>query len=824
MASDRRRRHLFAAGLITLLLVAALVLPPLININRYQRKIAASLAAGLGHPVEISGVKLHLLPRPGVEIANFAVDSNAGFSAEPMLECSSVTAAFRLTSLWRGRLEIARISLDEPSLNLERASDGQWNFASVLVQASRTPLAPTGKPLAGGQNRFPYIEASSARINFKHGYEKLPFSFLNADVSIWLERPDEWQLRFTAQPMRTDMNLSLADTGLVQVDGSVHRASSANQLPLDMRAEWNKAPLGQVTRMLMLQDLGWRGDTSLTVHITGIPDALRLNLTAAAGDFHRETFAPAHPLNLHVTCTATYLHAQGSLNEIRCLSPVGDGKLDLTGDLQQIHTADPQPDLKLVATQVPVAAALELLRHTRGRFAEDVTLNGTIDGDLAYAIQPQKNGSHTIASGSLQAADLLLRADGVEQILPDLHFTVRPTQPLSLVLQPAQLDLGEPQPMLADARLTRQDFLLHYSGSGQLAHLLPLVHAFHVLPPAFQGLQGDGAADYNLTVQGDWLLPLADRDQPSPSSAISGSVSLRDVAFQPSYLAEPVQVATATASVSPTDLRWNAITASLGSTHFSGSLDVPTACRIGGCQRRFDLTAPSVNLGALAASLRGEDQGVVEEWMNHVRARNHDWPELAGSIHVGKLITGQVEIAGAAADLVMQGSKLNVTAFDGRTLGGAIHATSTVALDSKAAYDAHVQLTHASAAELSQLLQEHWGPGLLDVSAKLSTNGASASDMSDSAKGVLQWQWLNGALPQLTATPLRRFDRWTGEGKLAKGSLAITHSEVASSGISVPVTGTIGTDRSLDLKIGSATADTTTAISGTLAAPIVESH
>ena len=237
-----RRRPLLIAISFVLLLIAALVLPPLINISRYQRQISASLAAALGHPVEVSGIKLQLLPRPGVQIANFVVDSTAGYSAEPILQCSSVTAAFRICPLWRGRLEIARISLDEPSLNLERAPNGQWNFASVLLQASRTQQAPTGRTAARGQNRFPYIEASNARINFKHGSEKLPFSFFDADVSIWLENPDEWQLRFAAQPMRTDINVSLADAGQVQVSGSVHRASSANEMPLNLQRRVARRP------------------------------------------------------------------------------------------------------------------------------------------------------------------------------------------------------------------------------------------------------------------------------------------------------------------------------------------------------------------------------------------------------------------------------------------------------------------------------------------------------------------------------------------------------------------------------------------------------
>lgn len=843
-----RLRHLVIAISFILLLIAALVLPPLINISRYQRRISASLAAALGHPVEVSGIKLHLLPRPGVQIANFVVDSTAGYSAEPILQCSSVTAAFRIMSLWRGRLEIARISLDEPSLNLERDSHGQWNFASVLLQASRAQQAPTGLTTARGQNRFPYIEASNARINFKHGSEKLPFSFLDADVSIWLENPDEWQLRFAAQPMRTDINLSLADAGIVQVSGSVHRASSTNELPLNLQAEWRGAPLGQVTRMLVAHDLGWRGDTNVTAHITGVPNALALQISAAASDFHRETFEPAQPLNLHVTCAATYRHTMGSIDGIRCSSPVGNGSLALTGAMQQIHAVDPEPDLKLVAHHVPADGVLDLLRHTRGRLNNDITLSGSIDGQLAYARQPLPAGTHTlaglrtIASGAWIATDLVVRGDNMRQPLPDLRFAIQPpapspaqsAQPVALVLEPAQLDLGGPQPLLANVRLTRQGYQVRYTGSALLQHLLPLAQAFSVVPGAFQGLQGNGTADYNLTVRGDWLLPLVNVDPATQFSDVSGTIAVHNADFQPSYMAGPVHIATATATISPAELRWNGVTATLGTTRFTGTLRTPLPCTAP-CVRHFDLTAATVNFSALEASLQGQDEGVVQDFLNRVRSRSQDWPLLDGTVHVTHLGLGQIEIANASADLALHDGNLEVRSLDGRTLGGTLHATGAVDLASTPGYDAAVQLRHISAPELAQLLKEHWGPGQVDLASDLTLRGATASDLSSSAKGTLRWNWTSGALPQLTSTPLHHFDRWSGNGKVAKGAITINHSEVTANNVTALVTGTIGSDRSLDLKVASAppagspeqetaTATTTTpatTMSGTLAAPVV---
>ena len=210
----------------------------------------------------------------------------------------------------------------------------------------------------------------------------------------------------------------------------------------------------------------------------------------------------------------------------------------------------------------------------------------------------------------------------------------QPAPPVALVLEPAQIDLGGPQPLLANVRLTRQGYQLHYTGSALLQHLLPLAHVFSVVPGALQGLQGNGAADYNLTVQGDWLLPLANpsvnSDQATQPSDVSGTIAVHNADFQPSYLAEPVHIATATATISPAELRWTGVTATLGTTRFTGSLRTPLPCAAP-CVRHFDLAAATVNFSTLAASLQGQDEGMVQDLINRVRSRSQDWPLLDGT-------------------------------------------------------------------------------------------------------------------------------------------------------------------------------------------------
>ncbi len=129
--------------------------------------------------------------------------------------------------------------------------DGGWNFASILVQAAHIPNAPTGQRFAGSAPRFPYIEAENSRINFKEGNEKKPLSFLNSDLSISLAPGDEWELHFRAQPVRTDLDLDLADTGVLRIDGTLHRAAMLGQMPLNLKVEWSGVPLGQLSRLTL---------------------------------------------------------------------------------------------------------------------------------------------------------------------------------------------------------------------------------------------------------------------------------------------------------------------------------------------------------------------------------------------------------------------------------------------------------------------------------------------------------------------------------------------------------------------------------------------
>src|ERR1700734_634632 len=110
-------RRLVPVYYILFALILLALIPPYISVNRYQRRIAASISQSLGRPVHLDDVSLTLLPFPGFTITNLVVSEDPAFGSEPIIRAMSVRANLRVSSLWRHQVEFSTISFTEPSVN-----------------------------------------------------------------------------------------------------------------------------------------------------------------------------------------------------------------------------------------------------------------------------------------------------------------------------------------------------------------------------------------------------------------------------------------------------------------------------------------------------------------------------------------------------------------------------------------------------------------------------------------------------------------------------------------------------------------------------------
>ena len=305
------------------LAVLALVLPPFINVGRYKSKVVESMSNALGRPVTVDSIELRLLPQPGFDLENVAIGDDPAYSAEPILHAEEVTAYLGLSSFWRGRLEIARLKLNYPSLNLVERDDASWNLESLLWKASRTQVAPTSEPLSSSRPRFPYIEATNGRINFKYGLEKSVFSFTDADFTLWSPAENQWSMRLRARPVRTDMPVT--DTGTIKAEATLQRAVLLRDAPMKATVTWERVQLGNLTRLIYGEDRGWRGALEASAQFNGTPGALEFTTAAKLRDFRRYDISSGDAANLDATCSGELNVSASRVQGTECRLPLEGG-------------------------------------------------------------------------------------------------------------------------------------------------------------------------------------------------------------------------------------------------------------------------------------------------------------------------------------------------------------------------------------------------------------------------------------------------------------------------------------------------------------------
>ena len=488
-------RFLFLYAVVLALLMVAL-LPPLINVNRFQRRIATSIGGSLGRPVHLDRVELSLLPLPGFTLENFVVSEDPAFGSEPIIRANSVRATLRLTSLWRKRVEFSKISFTEPSVNLVHLPNGKWNLESILAQASRIEAAPTAQAKAGATPRFPYIEATGARLNLKQGLEKTPLSLTEAEFALWLPNPQEWRLRLEGRPSRTDSDVT--DTGLVRVEGTLGHAASLSEVPVNLEGEWRGAPLGEASRFLMGSDAGLRGDMVLTAKVRGTVGKSEVQTRLRLNDARRADFVPARPLAVDVECLGTAIDEFHAFENVQCSwPPSGPKTLALAGEIPDVRRLN-SATVQVGTPGIQASTLVDWLHVASARAPAELSATGVLAGSLAYRPDTGWNGEIVVteagltsgkATTSLVVGDVAVRSAGPSLMPVRGHRRGAQAQAPTggFVLAPTLLALGGKEPAVLEGRIDRSGYSLHLTGMATTARMLALGAAI----PQF----GDGLAE-----------------------------------------------------------------------------------------------------------------------------------------------------------------------------------------------------------------------------------------------------------------------------------------------------------------------------------------
>ncbi len=220
--------------------------------------LTSRLEAAFGRPIEVSNYSFSLLEGPRLEANYITVGEDTRFGNEYFLRADQVAAGIRWSALLRGKFEVGSLAISNPSLNLVRLPDGEWNLESWLPRPAKNTVSTPGKAAASPRPQL--IEISNGRINFKEGDTKLPFAFISVDGSVEETPPGSWRINLEAQPFRAAVDLQQA--GELTLRGLVGGTSSRLR-PASLELNWDAASISDVLRLFRGSDFGMRGLLSL---------------------------------------------------------------------------------------------------------------------------------------------------------------------------------------------------------------------------------------------------------------------------------------------------------------------------------------------------------------------------------------------------------------------------------------------------------------------------------------------------------------------------------------------------------------------------------
>jgi uncharacterized protein involved in outer membrane biogenesis len=776
--------------------------------NRLRTRIVNSISLAVGRPVDVAAVRLRLLPQPGFDLENFVIHDDPAFSAEPMLRAQEVTASLRVTSLLRGRLEIARLNLTEPSLNLVRDAEGHWNLEKLIERTEKIAVAPTSKAKTERRPGFPYIEGDRGRINFKFGAEKKPYALTEADFALWQDSENAWGVRLEAQPVRTDFNLS--DTGTVSVNGSWQRAASLRDTPLQFSLQWERAQLGQVTKLAYGNDKGWRGKLQAAVMLTGTSANLAIVTAASVQDFRRYDILGGGDLRLAAQCSGHYSSLDHVLSDVACSAPVGDGTMTVAGSVNGPFSSRDY-DLTATARDLPIQSLIAFARHAKQAMPDDLIAVGRLNGNVK--LRRRGNAPAWEGGGETSGFELRSKLNKTELVLGKVPFVVssaieRKSRVTSreigappethLEVGPFNLALGRPAPLTVRGWASRSGYSFEAQGDAQVQRLLQVARMAGIPTPQ---PAADGVAKVDLQIASSWSGFAAPR--------VMGKAQLHSIRAEVRGLNAPLEIISANLLLTSDQTSVQNLTASIADTSWHGSLVLPRNCIVpNSCPVRFDLHADEIATDRVNQLVNPRVR--QQPWYRFLSSPATGVPYLltvhaAGKFTANRVVVHKLIANRVSANVELNKSKLQLSDLRGDVFGGKHIGEWEADFTAKPPeYSGSGTLERIALSQLSESMNDDWITGSATATYRANASGLDAAELFASATSTVKVEARDGLLRHIAlgegAAPLQ-MHRLAAHLSLQDGKFEIQEGKLETAAGIYQVSGTAFLTRVVNLKL-----------------------
>jgi AsmA protein len=239
MALPRTARFAIAGMLVLVGIVAAaaILLPRVLDVNRYRPLIVEKVRQATGRTVELGEISLKILPIPSLEVERIAVSEGDRYPDADALKTDSLSIRVGLLPLVRGQVAINSVVLDSPSVNLIRDEQGRWNFEDLVSRAKAA--TPPSKPAENGMGITAVIERAVVRSARIHVYDDAIAPGSRTKVTIG---PIDAVLKGWGADQETEIDLSVQlGSNFLEARGRLLDAGSSPRLEAEAQGQALKA-------------------------------------------------------------------------------------------------------------------------------------------------------------------------------------------------------------------------------------------------------------------------------------------------------------------------------------------------------------------------------------------------------------------------------------------------------------------------------------------------------------------------------------------------------------------------------------------------------
>ncbi|HEV2322513.1 MAG TPA: AsmA family protein, partial [Terracidiphilus sp.] len=336
-----------AAGVVVLILV---ILPFVVNADTFRPMVQTRLSSALGRQVTLG--HLGFSPFSGSLVAkDISISDDPNFSSSPFIGAKSFYIGVKvLPLLFHHDVQITKLTIDAPTIQLIQNEKGVWNFSSLggASSGSKSGQPSTIPNFSVGELA---IKDGSATVSSIPATGK-PFVYSKVNLQVK-------QFSF-ANSFPFDLSANLPGDGSLKLDGTAGPLSRTNAADTPFRATLAVKNLDPVAAGLVdrSKGIGMVANINAQVESNGTVAKSTGNISAAKLQLARTGSPAAKPVNIDYNLTDNLDARTGQVTDLAIHT--GSVAVHATGSFRQT-AKDMELNLHVSAPNMPVDQLMELL-------------------------------------------------------------------------------------------------------------------------------------------------------------------------------------------------------------------------------------------------------------------------------------------------------------------------------------------------------------------------------------------------------------------------------------------------------------------------------